>query len=361
MAPASHSAVNTAEDSDEELLEFDIGDSEELPEIPVADSQNRTLPPTNSPRHTPDPYHEKPLPTPDDSSISSAITREHTNTSTATVTEKPESLDLPPLSNDLSYTTLHDTPPSLEQLAISTSPRQEHINRLKRKDHLDKYGHTTPEAPLGRLGFNHNQLDSIDSAASAETGHSRGLSSGSYGLTNTANPITEEKEAPLLSDDEDWQQMQTIASYEVYDEKGRKIVVRQADFETQRQTDDKQDMETGGSKYGYTRVTIDEDVKSVTSMDENTDFLFDEDDFKRNPLSQLENTKHMLTEGQRIAYVGLCKLAMIELATELAQVRASRKIAKRLSTAQGAMAKWAQMMMMRLYSHMDISSDGKKV
>lgn len=153
--------------------------------------------------------------------------------------------------------------------------------------------------------------------------------------------------------------MPTIASYEIYDEKGRKVVVRQDDFEAAREKDGKQDTENGGSKYGYTRVTIDDDVKSVTSMDENTEFLFDEDDFERNPLSQLENTKHMLTEGQRIAYVGLCKLCMIELATDLAQVRGSRKIGTRLSHAQGSLAKWSQMIMMRLYSHMDISMEGE--
>ncbi|KAF5099979.1 hypothetical protein D0Z00_001459 [Geotrichum galactomycetum] len=168
------------------------------------------------------------------------------------------------------------------------------------------------------------------------------------------------KEEPpaYASDEEDWQKMPTVASYEVYDRKGEKVVVKAADLQAEFDASHDDD-QLAGSKYGYTRVTLDEDAKSINSMDENTDFLFDDDEFNRTPLAQLKATKNMLTEGQRIAYVGLCKLAIIEIATNLAQVRGSRRIAKQLSNAQKELGKWALSVMSRLYSHMDISKEGK--
>lgn len=166
-------------------------------------------------------------------------------------------------------------------------------------------------------------------------------------------------------DDLDWQDMPTVASYDVYNDKNEKIVIRKEDFNEEynkRTTYHKEEEENKAeSKYGYTRVTAAEDDDLKDEIDESTDFLFDEDEFRRNPLSQLETTKKMLNDSQRIAYVGLCKLAMIEMATDLAQLHGSFKIARKLSDAQGSMARWAQLMIMRLYTHMDISPEEQKM
>ncbi|ORX33634.1 hypothetical protein BD324DRAFT_638970 [Kockovaella imperatae] len=56
----------------------------------------------------------------------------------------------------------------------------------------------------------------------------------------------------------------------------------------------------------YTRIRLDEDEESE-QVHMRTRFLFDEDK-AMTPLSQMQATKELLTEGQRIAYVGLCFL-----------------------------------------------------
>lgn len=357
MSQTTHSSArNHDDDLDDELLEFDIGDYKETPSSPVHSSQpSSVVAPITARPDTPDPVIDQVASNRDATSapVSTKASPDSpvSNNTSVIQTQPPASVPLPEQSTKV--TAPIDNPQTHSDHTQNTlTPREEHEIRVKR--HKEK----TNPPPLGTLGFNHNRSISTESATCNEVGKIRGLSSGSYGLSSADKANNQGKDPSLESDEEDWQSMPMVASYDVYDEKGQKIVVKQADFETQREADDKQDVEEGGSRYGYTRVTIDEDVKSITSMDENTEFLFDDDDFNRSPLSQLENTKDMLTEGQRIAYVGLCKLAIIELSTELAKLSGSKKIAKELSIAQGSMAKWAQMMMMRLYSHMDISSEG---
>ena len=99
-------------------------------------------------------------------------------------------------------------------------------------------------------------------------------------------------------------------------------------------------------------------------MDDNTGYLFkgDEDqDAERNPLSQLETTKDLLTEGQRIAYVGLCKLCMVDMRMELDKLVEVKKswVKKGVGIGREHMKMWSQIVMVRLYKHMDISPDGK--
>lgn len=173
-------------------------------------------------------------------------------------------------------------------------------------------------------------------------------------IGNFPNLGTEgESDHENMSEEEGWQEMKTVGDYDVYDDQN-KIIVHKQDSED---TSEKEDLSHVMAAKGYTKVTRDEDAKSITSMDEETNYLFDEDELQRNPLSQLQATKDMLTDAQRIAYVGLCRLVMVELATELAHIRASRRVSKPLSNAQGSMAMWTQKMMMRLYAHMDLSSE----
>lgn len=84
-----------------------------------------------------------------------------------------------------------------------------------------------------------------------------------------------------------------------------------------------------------------------------TDFLFD-DTQEMTPLSQMKATKDLLSEGQRIAYVGLCKL----IAREMVQsYRLGR--AKELEAAAESAQNWANKIMGRLYLHMDVGQAGK--
>lgn len=171
-----------------------------------------------------------------------------------------------------------------------------------------------------------------------------------------------EKENAKPEDDEDddddagWQDMKTVGSYDVYDDKGR-VVVHRAGTEDVEESKEAGRTNVGTASKGYTRVAVDDDVKSINSMDENTNFLFDEEELNRDPVSQLQATKGLLTDSQRIAYVGLCRLMMIDMEKEGAQLRGSRRAMKSLSTGQDALAMWAQKMMLRLYAHMDLSSE----
>lgn len=163
--------------------------------------------------------------------------------------------------------------------------------------------------------------------------------------------------------DEEWQDMPAFAPYDMYDD-DNKLIAREA-----QDSDDEANAYAGlgGAGKGYTRVQIDEDAKSATSMDENTSYLFketgtnvvDDDEEHRDPLAQMQATKDLLTEGQRIAYVGVTRLSMVQMVKELEDVSGTRGTKKELRIAVEAMKMWSQKMMVRLYAHMDIDSSGK--
>jgi len=159
---------------------------------------------------------------------------------------------------------------------------------------------------------------------------------------------------------DDWQAMPALAEYDLYDDDG-KLLAHGAE---------PQDEEEaaygglGGAGKGYTRVQLDEDAKSATSMDEDTGYLFKEskthnvmdDEQQRDAVSQLQATKDLLTEGQRIAYVGVTRLTMYNMTKELEDIEPTRATKKELIKAVEGMTKWGQQMMVRLYAHMEIDS-----
>lgn len=172
------------------------------------------------------------------------------------------------------------------------------------------------------------------------------------------------------SDDEEeevqWQAMPALGEFDIYDDTGRivargeKLINVEAGYQAM-----------GAAAKGYTRVQLDEDAQSATSLDEDTSYLFKsdkkqpaeldeaaefDDDEQRDATTQLENTKDLLTEGQRIAYVGVVRLTlhkMIKALEDMERTKASRKeIARSIEN----MELWAQKMMVRLYGHMEIDS-----
>ncbi|KAA8894207.1 hypothetical protein FN846DRAFT_913159 [Sphaerosporella brunnea] len=157
----------------------------------------------------------------------------------------------------------------------------------------------------------------------------------------------EEKKDDL---DDEWQEMPAYAPYDLYDDDGRLIARARVDSE---------DEEDTGAAKGYTRVYDDEDAESVTSMDENTSYLFkenDDDEAARNPLSQMKATKELLTEGQRVAYVGVVRLGLTQMLRDLQRLQAKGRTARRnLQQAVDGMVKWSQKIMVRLYTHMELS------
>lgn len=161
-------------------------------------------------------------------------------------------------------------------------------------------------------------------------------------------------------EEEQWQTMPAYAPYDIYDD-NNKLVAREA-----RDDEEEADAYTGlgGAGKGYTKVQLDEDARSATSMDDNTDYLFkqkgtdivDDDEDQKDPLAQLEATKDLLMEGQRIAYVGVTRLAMAKMVKELGDVEATKNTKKGLTIALESMKMWSQQMMVRLYKHMEIDS-----
>ncbi|KKZ60091.1 hypothetical protein EMCG_00782 [[Emmonsia] crescens] len=160
-------------------------------------------------------------------------------------------------------------------------------------------------------------------------------------------------------DEDGWKDMPALGEFDIYDDYGR-IVARGV-----AQEDDAAVYQgLGGAGKGYTRLQIDEDAQSVTSLDDDTKYLFKEpesnaigvEEEQRDPLAQLQATKDILTEGQRIAYVGVTRLTIYQMVKEFDGIRPSRSSKKYLSSAIDSMTKWGQQMMIRLYTHMDINS-----
>lgn len=173
--------------------------------------------------------------------------------------------------------------------------------------------------------------------------------------------------APRVSQDEveekedDWQDMPAYATHTIYDDWGKVLARETAELDEEAATYG----HLGGAGKGYTKVGIDEDAESATSMDDNTAYLFkenttrntlDEDEEGRDMLSQMQATKGLLTEGQRIAYVGVVRLSMVEMTKELDLLERTRGAKKHIEFALENMKLWSQKMMVRLYGHMEIDS-----
>jgi hypothetical protein len=103
------------------------------------------------------------------------------------------------------------------------------------------------------------------------------------------------------------------------------------------------------SEYTRLRVREDDDVDEVHLR---TRYLFDEDQ-AMTPLSQMQQTKNMLTEAQRIAYVGLCALVSTEMAKKLRSANT-----KELKPAIQDLELWRLKILGRMYYHMELATAG---
>ncbi|KAI9802192.1 MAG: hypothetical protein M1825_002912 [Sarcosagium campestre] len=171
-------------------------------------------------------------------------------------------------------------------------------------------------------------------------------------------PQTKDKKT---TEEDSWQEMPAFAPFDLYNDDG-KLIAREAE-----ESDDeaKTYAGLGGAGKGYTKVNLDEDAQSATSMDENTKYLFkdpaaeeggeNEDEEGRDALAQLQATKDLLTEQQRIAYVGLARVAMVGMIQEFYDIETTRGTKKDFRVAIEALKMWSQKTMVRLYAHMDIS------
>ncbi|PYH94229.1 DUF726 domain protein [Aspergillus ellipticus CBS 707.79] len=168
-----------------------------------------------------------------------------------------------------------------------------------------------------------------------------------------------EDEGEEEDDDGGWKEMPALGEFDEYDDYGRLIArgAKQEDNEAVYSG-------LGGAGKGYTRVQLDEDAQSATSMDEDTSYLFKEsaanaagmEEELRDPVSQLQATKDLLTEGQRIAYVGVTRLSIHQMTLDMNKIPPIKGTRKARQGGIDSIRKWGQTMMGRLYAHMDIDA-----
>ena len=120
----------------------------------------------------------------------------------------------------------------------------------------------------------------------------------------------------------------------------------------------------------YTRLRLDEDEESE-EVHMRTKYLFNEDK-AMTPLSQMQATKELLTEGQRIAYVGLCQLIARRMLRDagrgwhgvnvkgviIAMAKGKGKDRAEVPVVESAHI-WMLKIMARLYQHMELEQDGE--
>ena len=117
----------------------------------------------------------------------------------------------------------------------------------------------------------------------------------------------------------------------------------------------------------YTRLQLQEDDESE-EVAMRTKYLFDEEK-AMTPLSQMQATKTLLTEGQRIAYVGLCALVAGRMVKDVGrgwEGTAQKKLSMSLKGKGKAVDVpvvesgkiWSLKIMARLYQHMELEAEG---
>ncbi|KAG1742698.1 uncharacterized protein EDB91DRAFT_1081331 [Suillus paluster] len=104
----------------------------------------------------------------------------------------------------------------------------------------------------------------------------------------------------------------------------------------------------------YTRLRVNEEDEA-DEVHLRTRYLFDEDK-AMTPLSQMQATKNMLTEAQRIAYVGVCALTAKEM---VEKIKTTKR--KELKASAQHMELWAMKIMGRLYYHMELETAEQKM
>lgn len=163
-------------------------------------------------------------------------------------------------------------------------------------------------------------------------------------------------------EEEEWQQMPALATHRIYDDWGKVLAQEYGEVEDERVAYGT----LGGAGKGYTRVQMEEDAKSATSLDDHTAYLFkegyarnvldEEDEEGRDLLSQMQTTKELLTEGQRVAYVGVVRLSIAQMAKDITALESTKGTKKAIEFATEALRMWGQKMMLMLYNHMEIDA-----
>lgn len=166
-------------------------------------------------------------------------------------------------------------------------------------------------------------------------------------------------------EEQKWQDMPALAEHRIYDDWGKVLA---KSYDEVDENDNKVAYgNLGGAGKGYTRVQIDEDAQSATSMDDNTAYLFKDgmpsnaladegEDEARDIVTQMQTTKELLTEAQRIAYVGVVRLSINTMAQEVDAFEKTKGTKKVVELTSELHKMWGQKVMIRVYKHMEIDA-----
>lgn len=170
----------------------------------------------------------------------------------------------------------------------------------------------------------------------------------------------------------DWQSMKKVTQNNFYDEMGNLEYTKDEVFNL---------FNANGGR-GYTKIDTEEQLNKYSELDKKTDFLFeapsksvtldelseeDEEIIQGDETLESEDalagTKGMLTESQIFAYIGIVKLIMNDMATELAKLnqRNTTKMAKKLSLSQKNFANWTLYIMSKIVDHFDLAKEEKSM
>lgn len=213
--------------------------------------------------------------------------------------------------------------------------------------------------------------------------------------TGDYNVNTENKDSDSDSDDGGWQNMETIASYNVYNKKGE-LEIKNYKDKLKEEEEDLFEENKKKAGFSYTKVGGESQAQRSHETNRKTDFLFNhkalgklnndrqlrndiessqsesetdfydeyEDDVEpMNELTsdnQLSVTKTLLNDKEKLAYAGSINVLANQMCTELVQIclsmdiKSHKKLAKRLQFAQKDIANWKQDLLLRLYDHLDV-------
>ncbi|SSD60154.1 uncharacterized protein SCODWIG_01915 [Saccharomycodes ludwigii] len=217
----------------------------------------------------------------------------------------------------------------------------------------------------------------------------------------------------ILSDDDSdlgWQEMPAVASHNVYNEHGDLELHKQSMLSLEEV--DEEDKDKNKSTFGYTKVDDEKQAQRSQKTNKKIDFLFssrtrstitsqpslsngskqvseeertyyqdddddhdDDDDDDEHGLTheemtaehQLSSMKSLLSDREKIAYVGSINVLIHHFCTQLAErclgsnILKKKKLAKRLHYIQKNTGYWQIDIMNRLYHHLDLSSEEVKM
>ncbi|KAH7170851.1 hypothetical protein EDB81DRAFT_776862 [Dactylonectria macrodidyma] len=264
---------------------------------------------------------------------------------------KPEASTPVETSEPLKHATTDPSSPA------ATEPSKPPLEKVNSEKTIDAEPHVEPQPPVQSNDVKSNSDTPVNASHKREA--SEVVADPKPGVSEFSHQRVSFHEPEKVDKEDEWQEMPAYARYDMYDDDDRLVAKEfNADEEEKYGYGN-----LGGAGKGYTRVLLDDDAESATSMDENTNYLFKqvngtsavEEDEGRDAVSQMQATKDLLTEGQRIAYVGVVRLEVANMVNEEENLEKTRGTKKATAMAAEAMKMWGQKMMIRVYRHMDIS------